>query len=165
MLSMADPGATFLLNSPYGPDEVWDHMPAEVQKVRSSTRSSSFYVVDAFRVARDANMGVRINTIMQTCFFKLANVIPADEAITHIKDAIKKTYGKKGGGKIVEQNNAAVDGALGRLVRGEVSAASNLEAAHGAAGSGACAPAFVKDVLGMMIANRGDDLPVERDAR
>ena len=68
-------------------------------------------------------MGVRINTIMQTCFFKLANVIPADEAIAQIKDAIKKTYGKKGGGKIVEQNNAAVDGALAALARGEVSRA------------------------------------------
>ena len=110
MLSMADPGATFLLTSPYGPDEVWDRIPAEVQKVIID-KKIKFYVVDAYHVARETNMGVRINTIMQTCFFKLANVIPADEAITHIKEAIKKTYGKKGGGKIVEQNNAAVDGA------------------------------------------------------
>ena len=115
VLSMADPGATFLLNSPYGPDEVWDHLPAEVQK-QIIDKKMKFYVVDAFRVARDAEMGVRINTIMQTCFFKLAKVIPADEAITQIKDAIKKTYGKKGGGKIVEQNYAAVDGALSSLL-------------------------------------------------
>ena len=120
MLSMADPGATFLLNSPYGPDEVWDHLPAEVQK-QIIDKKLKFYVVDAYHVAREAQMGVRINTIMQTCFFKLANVIPADEAIAQIKDAIKKTYGKKGGGKIVEQNNAAVDGALGVAARGEVS--------------------------------------------
>ncbi|MGA2798065.1 MAG: pyruvate:ferredoxin (flavodoxin) oxidoreductase, partial [Thermoguttaceae bacterium] len=90
MLSMADPGATFLLNSPYGPDEVWNHLPAEVQK-QIIDKKMKFYVVDAFRVARDVQMGVRINTIMQTCFFKLANVIPSDEASTQIKDAIKKT--------------------------------------------------------------------------
>ena len=129
------PGATFLLNSPYGPDEVWDHLPAEVQK-QIIDKKLKFYVVDAYHVARDAKMGVRINTIMQTCFFKLANVIPADEAIAQIKDAIKKTYGKKGGGKIVEQNNAAVDGALAALARGEVPEPGHLEAAHGAAGSG-----------------------------
>ena len=158
MLSMADPGATFLLTSPYGPDEVWDHIPAEVQKVIID-KKIKFYVVDAYRVARDANMGVRINTIMQTCFFKLANVIPADEAITHIKDAIKKTYGKKGGGKIVEQNNAAVDGALAALfeVKYPNQVTSKL---HMVPPVPAHAPAFVKDVLGMMIANRGDDLPV-----
>jgi pyruvate-ferredoxin/flavodoxin oxidoreductase len=158
MLSMADPGATFLLTSPYGPEEVWDHVPAEVQKVIID-KKIKFYVVDAYRVARDANMGVRINTIMQTCFFKLANVIPADEAITHIKDAIKKTYGKKGGGSIVEKNNAAVDGALASLfeVKYPKQVTSKL---HMVPVVPAHAPDFVKNVLGMMIANRGDDLPV-----
>ena len=81
-------------------------------------------------------MGVRINTIMQTCFFKLANVIPADEAITQIKEAIKKTYGKKGGGKVVEQNNAAVDGALASLHEVKYPNQVTLEAAHVAGGSG-----------------------------
>ena len=115
-------------------------------------------MVDAYRVAREAQMGVRINTVMQTCFFKLANIIPAEEAIAHIKDQIKKTYGKKGGGTIVERNNAAVDGALASPARGEGAGAGHFDPAHGAAGPGH-APAFVKDVLGMMIANRGDDLP------
>jgi pyruvate-ferredoxin/flavodoxin oxidoreductase len=158
VLSMAEPGATFLLNSPYGPDEVWNHLPAEVQK-QIIDRKMKFHVVDAFRVARDAQMGVRINTIMQTCFFKLANVIPADEAITQIKDAIKKTYGKKGGGKIVEQNFAAVDGALSALF--EVKYPSQVTSKlHMVPPVPENAPDFVKNVLGMMIANRGDDLPV-----
>lgn len=158
MLSMADPGATFLLTSPYGPDEVWDHLPAEVQKTIID-KKLKFYVVDAYRVARETNMGVRINTIMQTCFFKLAGVIPPDEAITHIKEAIKKTYGKKGGTKVIEQNNAAVDGALAALkeVKYPNQVTSKL---HMVPPVPANAPAFVKDVLGMMIANRGDDLPV-----
>ncbi len=158
MLSMADPGATFLLNSPYGPEEVWDHLPAEVQQ-QIIDKKMKFYVVDAFRVAREAEMGVRINTIMQTCFFKLANVIPADEAITQIKDAIKKTYGKKGGGKIVEQNFAAVDGALNALfeVKYPRQVTSQLSMVPPVPDH---APEFVKKVLGEMIANRGDDLPV-----
>jgi pyruvate-ferredoxin/flavodoxin oxidoreductase len=158
MLSMTDPGATFLLTSSYGPSEVWDHLPAEVQK-QIIDKKLKFYVVDAYRVAREAEMGVRINTIMQTCFFKLANVIPADEAITQIKDAIKKTYGKKGGGKIVEQNFAAVDGALASLheVKYSNQVTSKL---HMLPAVPAHAPDFVKNVLGMMIANRGDDLPV-----
>ena len=158
MLYMAVSGATFLLNSSYGPDEVWNHLPAEVQK-QIIDKKLKFYVVDAYRVARDAEMGVRINTIMQTCFFKLANVIPPDEAITQIKDAIKKTYGKKGGGKIVEQNYAAVDGALGALyeVKYPNQVTSKLHMVPPVPDN---APDFVKNVLGMMIANRGDDLPV-----
>ena len=158
MLSMADPGATFLLNSPYGPDEVWDKLPAKVQQ-QIIDKKLKFYVVDAYRVAREAEMGVRINTVMQTCFFKLANIIPPEEAIAQIKDAIKKTYGKKGGGTIVERNNAAVDGALASLAQVKVpgQVTSTL---HMVPPVPADAPAFVKDVLGMMIANRGDDLPV-----
>ncbi len=134
MLSMADAGATFLLNSVYGPDQVWDRLPAEVQR-QIIDKKLKFYVVDAYDVARTANMGVRINTIMQTCFFKLAKVIPADEAITQIKDAIKNSYGKKGGGKIVEQNFAAVDGALASLHEVKYPQAGHFEAAHGAAGA------------------------------
>lgn len=158
MLSMADPGATFLLNSSYGPSEVWDHLPAEVQK-QIIDKKLKFYVVDAYDVARNADMGVRINTIMQTCFFKLANVIPADQAIVLIKEAIKKTYGKKGGAKVIDKNNAAVDAALASLheVKYPAQVTSKL---HMVPAVPANAPAFVKDVLGVMIANRGDDLPV-----
>jgi len=158
MLSMAVPGATFLLNSPYGPDEVWDHLPVEVQRQILDKRLR-FYVVDAYRVAREAEMGVRINTVMQTCFFKLANIIPADEAIGHIKAEIKKTYGKKGGETIIQRNNAAVDGALAALYEVRVPARATSQL-HMVPPVPADAPPFVKDVLGMMIANRGDDLPV-----
>jgi pyruvate-ferredoxin/flavodoxin oxidoreductase len=158
MLAMAEPGSTFLLNSPFGPDEIWDELPVEVQEAIIE-KKLKFYVVDAYRVAREAEMGVRINTVMQTCFFKLAGVLPEEEAIKQIKDAIQKTYGKKGGGKIVERNYAAVDGALGALhevkVPGKVTSTHRRRAAVPED-----APQFVKEVLGTMIANRGDDLPV-----
>jgi len=158
MLSMAMPGATFLLNSPYGPDEVWEHLPCEVQKQIIDKRLK-FYVVDAFKVAREAELGVRINTVMQTCFFKLANVIAADEVIAEIKAQVKKTYGKKGGGLIVQRNCAAIDMALANLHEVKVLASVN-STFHMVPPVPAHAPAFVKDVLGMMIANRGDELPV-----
>ncbi|MGA2616802.1 MAG: pyruvate:ferredoxin (flavodoxin) oxidoreductase [Thermoguttaceae bacterium] len=158
MLSMAVPGATFLLNSPYDSSAVWDHLPCEVQRQIIDKRLK-FYVVDAYRVARDTEMGVRINTIMQTCFFKLVGVIPVEEAIAEIKDQIRKTYGKKGGGTIVERNNAAVDGALAALAEVKVPPAVSSKF-HMVPPVPPDAPPFVKDVLGMMIANRGDDLPV-----
>ena len=158
MLSMAEPGATLLLNSPYGPEEVWDHLPAEVQG-QILDKKLKFYVVDAYRVARDTHMGVRINTIMQTCFFKLANILPPEDAIREIKGGIKATYGKKGGGKIVEQNYAAVDGALAALFEVKVPGAVT-STLHMVPPVPPGAPAFVKDVLGVMIANCGDDLPV-----
>ena len=137
MLSMALPGATFLLNSPYGPDEVWDHLPCEMQK-QIIDKKLKFYVVDAYKVAREAEMGVRINTVMQTCFFKLANVIPPEEAISEIKAQVKETYGKKGGGAVVERNNAAIDMALAGLHEVKVPGLGQLEVPHGAAGSGPC---------------------------
>ena len=158
MLSLAEPGATFLLNSPFGPDEVWDHLPREVQQ-QIIDKKLKFFVVDAYKVARETNMGVRINTIMQTCFFKLANIIPAEQAIAEIKNSIVQTYGKKGGEKIVAQNNAAVDAALAGLAEVKYPAAASSKL-HMVPPVPADAPPFVKDVLGMMIANRGDDLPV-----
>jgi len=158
MLGLAEPGATFLLNSPYGTDEIWDHLPQEVQ-TQMIEKKIKFFVIDAYKVARAAEMGVRINTVMQTCFFKLANVLPEEEAIARIKDAILKTYGKKGGGKIVERNNAAVDGALAALH--EVTVPDKVTATHNRIPPvPADAPEFVRDVLGTMIANRGDELPV-----
>jgi pyruvate-ferredoxin/flavodoxin oxidoreductase len=158
MLSMAVPGATFLLNSPYGPDEVWNQLPAEVQK-QIIDKKLKLYVVDAYRVARETNMGVRINTVMQTCFFKLSGMLPADEAIEKIKASIKKTYGKKGGEKVVQQNYAAVDATLANLF--EVKYPNQVTSTlHMVPPVPESAPAFVKDVLGVMIANRGDDLSV-----
>ena len=157
MLSMAVPGATFLINSSYGADEVWDHLPIEVQK-EIIAKKLKVYVVDAYRIARETDMGVRINTIMQTCFFKLAKILPAAEAIEGIKSAIKKTYGKKGGTKIVEQNIAAVDGAVSGLA--EVKYPDHVTSKFCRVPPvPADAPEFVRDVLGMMIANRGDDIP------
>ncbi len=158
VLSMAEPGATFLLNSPYGPDEVWDHLPVEVQE-EILNKKLKFYVVDGYHVAREAKMGVRINTAMQTCFFKLAGFLPEEEAIARIKEAIQKTYGKKGGETIVERNFAAVDGALGALA--EVRVPGKVTSAHRRRSPvPADAPEFVKNVLAEIIAYRGDELPV-----
>jgi pyruvate-ferredoxin/flavodoxin oxidoreductase len=95
MLADAIPGATFLLNAPYGPNEVWDKLPRKVQQ-QIIEKDLKFYVIDAYRVAKDTGMGARINTIMQTAFFAISGVLPRDEAIAAIKEAIKKTYGKRG---------------------------------------------------------------------
>ena len=158
MLSMAAPGATFLLNTHKGPDEVWDSLPEEVQK-EIVAKKIKLYVIDAYKVAEKAQMGVRINTVMQTCFFKLAGVLPVDEAIAHIKKAIEKTYGKKGGGKVVERNYAAVDGALAALHAVDVPD-KVTSTHHRREPVPADAPQFVRNVLGEIVANRGDALPV-----
>jgi pyruvate-ferredoxin/flavodoxin oxidoreductase len=157
MLELAAPGAAFLLNSNFGPDEVWDTLPIETQR-QIIEKKLKFYVVDAYKVAREAQMGVRINTVMQTCFFKLAGILPEEEAIAQIKNAIKKTYGKRGE-TVLNRNYAAVDGALDALhevkVPDAVTATEGLQA--GAVGD---APDFVKNVLGKIMANRGEELPV-----
>ncbi len=159
MLSIAEPGATFLLNSPYSAAEVWDHLPQEVQK-EIIDKKINFWVVDAYAAAREANMGVRINTIMQTCFFQLANILPAEEAIAQIKKMIHKTYAKKGDA-VVEQNYKAVDAALSFLA--QVNYPDHVTSKHAMLPPvPADAPAFVKEVLGEIIANRGDSLPVSK---
>jgi pyruvate-ferredoxin/flavodoxin oxidoreductase len=159
VLAMAEPGATFLLNSPFGPDEVWDSLPLETQQQIVDKRLK-FYVVDAYRVAREAQMGVRINTVMQTCFFKLAGILPEEEAIGQIKEAIKTTYGKRGE-VVLRRNFAAVDGALGALKEVRVPAEVN-STRHRLSPVPPGAPEFVKQVAGAIIANRGDDLPVSK---
>src|SRR5207302_8472958 len=113
ILGVAAPGGVFLLNSPFGPDEVWDRLPRPVQE-QLIAKKLRFFVIDAFRVAHEAGMGGRINTVMQTCFFALAGVLPRDEALAAIKAAITKTYGKRGQA-VVERNHAAVDQALAHL--------------------------------------------------
>jgi pyruvate-ferredoxin/flavodoxin oxidoreductase len=157
MLSAAEPGGTFLLNTPHGPDEAWDTLPAETQE-QIIQKKLKFYVVDAFRVAREAEMGVRINTVMQTCFFKLSKMLPEEEAIAQIKGAIKATYGKRGQ-TVLDRNYAAVDGALSELR--EVKVPDKVTSTkHRVSPVPANAPKFVKELLGEIIANRGDAIPV-----
>jgi len=159
ILNNAADGAVFLLNSPYGPDEVWGELPGTVQQTIID-RGLQLYVIDASSVARDAGMGKRINTIMQACFFALSGVLPRDEAIAQIKKAIKKTYESKGL-DVVEKNFAAVDAALDHLYKVEVpaKASSNREFASVVPDS---APDFVREVTSMMMRGHGDDLPVSK---
>jgi len=157
VLAGAEPGATFLLNTPFDPDEVWDTLPAETQQ-QIIDKKLKFYVVDAYHVARAAKMGVRINTVMQTCFFKLSGILPEEEAIAQIKDAIEKTYGKRGE-TVLQRNFAAVDGAVDALKEVKVPRAVT-STKHRISPVPADAPEFVKEVLGQIIANRGDELPV-----
>ncbi|SDH07863.1 pyruvate:ferredoxin (flavodoxin) oxidoreductase [Roseospirillum parvum] len=156
VLAQAANGATFLLNSPFNKDEVWDELPAEVQKVIVE-RNLRFYVIDANSVAGEVGMGRRINTIMQACFFALSGVLPRDEAITRIKDAIAKTYARKSQA-VIEANFAAVDQALNHLE--EVSVPSAITGHPRPPAISPRAPEFVQKVCGELIAGRGDDLPV-----
>ena len=157
ILELASPGATFLLNSPYGPDEVWAHLPREVQE-QIIEKGLSFHVVDGHRVAREAGLGRRINTVLQTCFFALSGHLPLDDAIAAIKDAITATYGKYGR-PVLERNFAAVDGALAALHRVDVPAEASATRRIPPAVDPA-APEFVQRVTAMMIAGKGDLLPV-----
>ena len=113
VLEAAKQGATFLLNSPYGPDEVWEHLPGGVQQLLVD-KGIDFWVIDALAVAAETGMGNRINTIMQPCFFHLAGILPPDEAITRIKRFVEKTYAKRGEA-VVARNFAAIDRSLERL--------------------------------------------------
>jgi pyruvate-ferredoxin/flavodoxin oxidoreductase len=165
VLKVAAPGAVFLLNTAYGPDEVWEHLPREVQEAIID-KHLRLYVIDAQRVAAATGMGSRINTVMQTCFFAISGVLPREEAIAQIKRSIEKTYGKRGEA-VVRRNFEAVDQTLAHLH--EVDLAARLAPARGRAGVTtltrrppvpAEAPAFVRRVLGPMIAGEGDGLPV-----
>ncbi|MFQ5942483.1 MAG: pyruvate:ferredoxin (flavodoxin) oxidoreductase [Anaerolineales bacterium] len=157
VLHLAKPGATFLLNSPYGPDEIWDHLPRSVQQ-SILDKQLRFFVIDAYKVAQWSEMGSRINTVMQTCFFALSGVLPQEEAMAAIKDAIRKTYGGRGQG-VVEKNFAAVDAALEQLHEVEVpeTITSNFDRRPPVP---EIAPDFVREVTGTIIAGEGDRLPV-----
>ena len=157
VLAVAEKGATFLLNAPYGPDEVWSHLPVEVQQ-QIIDKELKFYVVDAYRLAGELGLGQRINTVMQTCFFALADILPRDEAIGHIKTAIEKTYGKRGE-TVVRKNCEAVDGAVAALHQVDVPATAT-SATHRTPPVPDNSPDFVKRVTGMMLAGLGDLLPV-----
>ncbi|MBD3297877.1 MAG: pyruvate:ferredoxin (flavodoxin) oxidoreductase, partial [candidate division Zixibacteria bacterium] len=157
ILKSAEEGATFLLNSPYGPDEVWDKMPRPVQQ-QIIDKKLKFYVIDAYTVAREAGMGPRINSVMQTCFFAISGIFEREEAIKRIKDAILDTYGAKGD-EIVQMNYRAVDSTIENLheIKVPSSVSSDIEMPPVVPDH---APDFVKNVTAVMIANRGDELPV-----
>jgi pyruvate-ferredoxin/flavodoxin oxidoreductase len=157
MLSALVPGGTFLLNSPFGPDEVWDHLPRPVQE-QIIAKKAKFFVIDAYQVARDSGMGSRMNTILQVCFFAISKVLPREEAIAAIRESIRDTYGRKGE-EIVQKNMKAVDETLSHLFQVEVPAklSSTIEMPPAFSPT---APAFERDVLGVIYAGRGDELPV-----
>jgi len=157
MLANVVEGGTFLLNSPYGPEEVWDTLPRSVQE-QIIGKKLNFYVIDGVKVARESGMGGRINTVMQTCFFAISGVLPRDEAITAIKREIAKTYGRKGD-EIVAMNNAAVDRTLAHLFEVSVPTAVTSRIERPPVVSEA-APAFVQEVTARIIAGEGDQLPV-----
>jgi pyruvate-ferredoxin/flavodoxin oxidoreductase len=157
VLRLAAPGATFLLNSSYGPDEVWDQLPRAMQQ-QIIDRELRFFVIDASKVAQDVGLRGRTNTILQTCFFAISGVLPKDQAIRQIKEAIRKTYGGKGE-DIVRRNFQAVDDTLARLFEVPLPdrATSRWDRPPSVPAS---APDFVRNVTARMFEGCGDDIPV-----
>jgi len=157
VLKNAEVDAVFLLNSPYPATETWHYLPRKIQEAILE-KQLKFYVINATQVARETGMGGRINSILQTCFFAISDVIPREEAIQYIKNAIKKTYGRKGE-EVVQKNFRAVDRTLENLHRVDYSGfkigTKEIEAPLAAG-----APEFVQNVLGKIIAGEGDELPV-----
>jgi pyruvate-ferredoxin/flavodoxin oxidoreductase len=165
LLKEAKPGGVFLLNSPFNPETTWSRLP-ELLKQQILDKQLKFYVINGSQVARDAGMGNHINTVMQVCFFAVAGVLPKAEAIAQIQKSIRKTYGKKGEA-VVQMNLKAVDSTLDhlyevdyqRFVSGDRTQNFELEATVSPPISDT-APAFVREVLGQIIARQGDQLPV-----
>ncbi len=157
MLKHARPGATFLLNAPYPAEEVWDRVPEKVQQ-QIIDKNLKFYSVDAYKVARENGMGTRINTVMQTCFFAISEILEKEQAILMIKDAIKKAYGSKGE-EILQSNYAAVDNSVENLFKIKVpsKAGSNVKMRPPVPDE---APDYVQKVIAEIIAGQGDNLPV-----
>jgi pyruvate-ferredoxin/flavodoxin oxidoreductase len=157
MLSALVPGGVFLLNSPFNKDEVWDHLPREVQ-TQLIAKKARFFIIDAYQVASDTGMGSRMNTILQTCFFAISKVLPRDEAIEAIRESIRYTYGRKGD-EVVQQNMRAVDETLVHLhevtVPDKVTSHTEMPPAFSPQ-----APQFERDVLGVIYAGHGDEIPV-----
>lgn len=157
VLSHAAKGGTFLLNAPYGKDEVWNKLPRSVQS-QIVEKDLNFYVINARKIAEDAGMGKRINTVMMVCFFQLSDFLDHEQSIKQIKDAIEKTYGSKGR-KVVEMNFAVVDAALAYMEKVDVpsEATSNFDVPPIVSSD---APGFVQNVTAKMLAGKGDLLPV-----
>jgi len=157
VLNAAQPAAVFLLNSHYSAEEVWKHLPYSVQETIIE-KKLRFFVIDAYKIAKEVGLGVRINTIMQVCFFSLSKVIPIEKAIKAIKHSIEETYGKKGE-KIVNTNFAAVDHALANLHEVKIPSKPNSKLPKHLSVP-VEAPEFVQKVTAKIIAEQGDDLPV-----
>jgi pyruvate-ferredoxin/flavodoxin oxidoreductase len=157
VLQSAQENATFLLNTPYGAADIWDKLPRTAQR-QIIDKKIKFYVIDAISVAKDAGMGGRINTVMQTCFFAISGILPKDEAIEAIKKAIKKTYGKRGDA-VVQKNWAAVDKSLDHMSEVAVPDAVSSDFDLRATVSDK-APDFVKNMTAKILDGKGEDLPV-----
>ncbi|MGB9489875.1 MAG: pyruvate:ferredoxin (flavodoxin) oxidoreductase [Terriglobales bacterium] len=157
MLSALVDGGTFLLNSPFSADETWDKLPRTVQQ-QLIAKKARLFVIDAYSVARDTGMGSRMNTILQVCFFAISKILPRDEAIEAIRKSIRDTYGRKGE-DVVKKNMLAVDETLAHLheVKVPTQVTSAIEIPEPFPTS---APAFDRNVLGVIYENRGDELPV-----
>jgi len=159
MLRYAKPGAIFLLNSPYGPEEVWFRLPRTMQD-QIIAKKLKFHVIDASKVAQTAGLGIRINTVMQTCFFALSGILPREEAIDRIKKSIRKSYESKGEA-VVRQNFNVVDASLEYLYKVEIpgtaTATRSLTLTVPAE-----APDFVQKVTAVLLAGNGDSLPVSQ---
>ena len=152
VLDVAAEGATVLLNAPYGPDEIWDRLPRGMQE-QIVAKHLRVYVIDASHVAREAGLPGRVNTVLQACFFGLSGVLPAQRAIGAIKEAIAKTYAKRGE-EIVQRNFRAVDMALDALHEVDVDRAITATNGHVEVHEGE------SDLIRALIAGRGDSLPV-----
>lgn len=160
VLANAAMGATFLLNSPYPADQVWEKLPRVIQE-EIIEKKIKFYVVDGYKVAQTAGIGNRINTVLQTCFFAISEILPQAEAIEKIKAAIAKTYKAKGE-EIIAKNFKAVDQALAGLAQVKVPDKVSPNAAEFPPIVSSEAPAFVREVIAELIAERGDDVPVSK---
>jgi len=159
MLEVAKDGATFLLNTYHDKEKAWDSLPRSAQQ-QLIDKKMKLYVIDAYKVAKETGMGVRINTIMQTCFFAISGVLPRDKAIEEIKKAIKKTYSRKGEA-VVKKNFDAVDGTLASLYEVKIpeQPTSTFERPPIVSPK---APKFVQEVTAEILVNRGDKIPVSK---
>ncbi len=157
ILEKVKKGGTFLLNSPYSNTEIWDELPAIMQE-EIIEKELNFYIVDATKVAQEAKLGKRTNTVLQTCFFAISGILPKDEAIQKIKDAIVKSYSHKGD-KIVEMNFNAVDKSLENLQKVDYPKSISTEKGLKPIMTGNPDP-FVEKILGTILAGKGDELPV-----
>jgi pyruvate-ferredoxin/flavodoxin oxidoreductase len=157
VLRLAAPGATVLLNAPFGPDQVWDQLPRAMQ-TRVIRDGLKLFTIDASKVAADVGLRGRTNTVLQTCFFALSGVLPRERAIEEIKKSIKKTYGRRGD-DVVQRNFQAVDDTLARLfpVTIPAAASANWERQSPVPAS---APEFIRRVTALMLEGRGDEVPV-----